>query len=182
MPSIGLEVIFRIHKSVVLPKKTPPFKFKSTNNALNLAATDVCFIHFVWRYLFLVYQYRWLLSDCISESRHYRQVTSVPLQIVTHDGTDVPIYSRGPMSHLLHSTHEQHYIYHVITYAACLGSYRGERHCNDHVYAKYTNTQAYLRGYHLTSDATASYPLQNLFRHVLLDIFILLSIISISSR
>ena len=104
----------------------------------------------------------------ISGSRHYRQVTSVPLQIVTHDGTDVPIYSRGPMSHLLHSTHEQHYIYHVITYAACLGPYSGQKHCTDHVYAKYTNAQAYLRDYRLTSGTTTSYPLQKLFHRVML--------------
>ena len=77
-----------------------------------------------------------LLPFLFSASRFYRQVTSVPLQIVTHDGTDVPIYSTGAMSHLLHSTHEQHYIYHAMCYAACLGHYGNYRHCRSHVTEK----------------------------------------------
>ena len=49
------------------------------------------------------------------------QATTVPLRIVAHDATDVPIYATGAMAHLFHTTHEQHYIFHAITYAACLG-------------------------------------------------------------
>ena len=56
------------------------------------------------------------------------QDTTVPLGVVSHDGTDVGIYATGPMSHLFHATHEQHYIYHVMAYAACLGDYQS--HCN----------------------------------------------------
>ena len=51
------------------------------------------------------------------------QTTAVPTVIVSHDGTDVPIYAAGPMSHLFHTTHEQHYIFHVMAHAACLGRY-----------------------------------------------------------
>ena len=69
-----------------------------------------------------------LQAYCLSESRSYRQDTAVPTQIVTHDGTDVPIYATGPMSHLFHSTHEQHYIFHVMTYAACL-THAQHPHC-----------------------------------------------------
>ena len=54
-------------------------------------------------------------------SRTYMQATTVPLRIVVHDATDVPIYATGAMAHLFHTTHEQHYIFHAITYAACLG-------------------------------------------------------------
>ena len=50
------------------------------------------------------------------------QATTVPLRIVAHDGTDVPIYATGPMAHLFHTTHEQHYIFHAMTHAACLGT------------------------------------------------------------
>ena len=44
-----------------------------------------------------------------------------------HDGSDVAVYATGPMAHLLHSTHEQHYIFHVMSYAACLD--KDARHC-----------------------------------------------------
>ena len=53
------------------------------------------------------------------------QATTVPLRIVAHDATDVPIYATGAMAHLFHTTHEQHYIFHAITYAACLGKCHG---------------------------------------------------------
>ena len=70
--------------------------------------------------------YQWLIVS--TESRRYMQATTVPTGIVTHEGSDVPIYATGPMSHLFHSTHEQHYIYHVMTYAACLDDRR--QHCH----------------------------------------------------
>ncbi len=49
------------------------------------------------------------------------QATTVPLRTVAHDATDVPVYAAGPMAHLLHSTHEQSYIFHMMKFAACLG-------------------------------------------------------------
>ena len=63
------------------------------------------------------------LSIHSSASRTYMQATTVPLRIVAHDATDVPIYATGAMAHLFHTTHEQHYIFHAITYAACLGKW-----------------------------------------------------------
>ncbi|WP_411026537.1 alkaline phosphatase, partial [Salmonella sp. s54395] len=53
----------------------------------------------------------------------------VPLFSETHAGEDVPIYAMGPFAHLFTSVHEQHYIAHVIRYAACLGD--GRQVCTD---------------------------------------------------
>ena len=41
------------------------------------------------------------------------------------------IYANGPMSHLFHGVHEQHYMAHVVRYAACLGDMK--THCDDYV-------------------------------------------------
>ena len=62
-----------------------------------------------------------LKMPVITENRTYMQATTVPLRIVAHDGSDVPIYATGAMAHLFHTTHEQHYIFYAMTYAACLG-------------------------------------------------------------
>ena len=56
----------------------------------------------------------------LAEDYSYRQASTVPLRVTSHDGSDVPIYAAGPMAHLFHTTHEQNYIFHVMTYAACL--------------------------------------------------------------
>ncbi|XP_072014273.1 alkaline phosphatase, tissue-nonspecific isozyme-like [Amphiura filiformis] len=50
----------------------------------------------------------------------YRQQAIVPKSSETHGGDDVGIWANGPLSHLFHSTHEQHYIMHVMAYAACI--------------------------------------------------------------
>ena len=47
----------------------------------------------------------------------------------THAGEDTGIYARGPMAHLFHGVHEQHYIAHVMAYASCVGSYSAEDAC-----------------------------------------------------
>lgn len=39
----------------------------------------------------------------------------------THSGEDVPIYSRGPMAHLLTGVKEQNVIAYVMAHAACVG-------------------------------------------------------------
>ena len=47
----------------------------------------------------------------------------------THGGSDVGIFSAGPMSHLFHTTHEQTHIAHVMAYSACIGPYVDEDRC-----------------------------------------------------
>jgi len=47
----------------------------------------------------------------------FHQEALVPKSMEGHAGEDVAIYAKGPWSHLFHSTHEQHYIYHVMRHA-----------------------------------------------------------------
>lgn len=54
---------------------------------------------------------------------------AVPLEYETHGGDDVPIYSIGPWSHLLTGVKEEHYLAHVMQYAACVGHYKNDAHC-----------------------------------------------------
>ena len=54
----------------------------------------------------------------------------VPLYSETHSIEDVAIYAQGPMSHFFHGIHEQHYIAHVMAYAACVGDYRRSVKCD----------------------------------------------------
>ena len=59
--------------------------------------------------------------------KDYIQDAGVPLELETHSGEDVAIYAQGPMAHLIHATHEQSYVGHVLMYAACVGPYSGAR-------------------------------------------------------
>ncbi|OWF42955.1 alkaline phosphatase-like [Mizuhopecten yessoensis] len=68
----------------------------------------------------------------------YLQVAAAPRSSETHGGEDVSIYARGPMSHLIHGVHEQHYIAHVMTYAACVAN---NKHRCDNIQS-YENTGA----------------------------------------
>lgn len=56
----------------------------------------------------------------------YAQDSLVPLYHETHGGEDVGIYAKGPMAHLFHSTHEQHYIAHVAMRSLCVGIYKND--------------------------------------------------------
>lgn len=60
----------------------------------------------------------------VLESKDYIQAAASPRSSGTHDGQDVAVYARGPMSHLLTGVHEQHYINYVMTYAACVGRHK----------------------------------------------------------
>jgi len=51
----------------------------------------------------------------------YKSSSGIPLSSETHGGDDVGIWAIGPMSHLFHSTHQQSYIAHVMSHAACVG-------------------------------------------------------------
>lgn len=50
----------------------------------------------------------------------FHQEALIPLSMESHAGEDVAIYAIGPWAHLFSSTHEQHYIYHVMRHAAAL--------------------------------------------------------------
>ncbi|XP_050344281.1 alkaline phosphatase-like [Nymphalis io] len=58
-----------------------------------------------------------------TDSFKYEQIAAVPLDENIHGGGDVIVYARGPYAHLFHSIHEQHYVFHVLSYAAKIGPY-----------------------------------------------------------
>ncbi|NWX89145.1 PPBI1 phosphatase, partial [Nothoprocta pentlandii] len=64
-----------------------------------------------------------------AEDKDYRQQAAVPLDSETHGGEDVAVLAQGPMAHLFHGVQEQHYIAHVLAYAACLEPYAAEPGC-----------------------------------------------------
>ena len=57
----------------------------------------------------------------ISAADNYKQSAAVPMDYETHSGEDIPIYSRGPMAHLLTGVKEQNVIAYVMAHAACVG-------------------------------------------------------------
>ncbi|CAL1547829.1 unnamed protein product [Lymnaea stagnalis] len=67
------------------------------------------------------------LTNVDTASPNFRQSGCIPFSVETHAGEDVSAYGMGPMAHLLHATHEQNYLYHVMEYAACVG--RSKRYC-----------------------------------------------------
>ncbi|XP_033642010.1 alkaline phosphatase-like [Asterias rubens] len=86
------------------------------------------------------------LTDIDTDDLSFVQPATFPLVEETHGGEDVTIYARGPMSHLFHGVHEQHYVSHVIRYAACLGN---AEHCDKYVNPCVTNgaTSFRVRGW-----------------------------------
>ncbi|KAM4694327.1 intestinal-type alkaline phosphatase-like [Discoglossus pictus] len=63
------------------------------------------------------------ITTTATETNDYRQQAAVHLLSETHGGEDVAIMAKGPQAHLFHGVHEQHYIAHVMAYAACLEPY-----------------------------------------------------------
>ncbi|OWF42220.1 alkaline phosphatase-like [Mizuhopecten yessoensis] len=64
------------------------------------------------------------LTGVDTGARHYIPESAIPLAYETHSAEDVGIYARGPMAHLLHGVKEQHYVAHMMQYAACVGDFR----------------------------------------------------------
>ncbi|XP_004928146.3 alkaline phosphatase [Bombyx mori] len=60
-----------------------------------------------------------------TDSFDYQQIAAITLDENSHGGGDVVVYARGPHAHLFHNVHEQHYVYHAISYAAKMGAYSG---------------------------------------------------------
>ena len=52
---------------------------------------------------------------------NFVQPALVPLASESHGGDDVAIFAIGPQAHLFQGVYEQHYIAHVMGYAACIG-------------------------------------------------------------
>ena len=43
--------------------------------------------------------------------------SAVPMHYETHSGEDVPVYARGPGSHLIHGVQEQNFVFHAMVEA-----------------------------------------------------------------
>lgn len=52
---------------------------------------------------------------------HFLFPSTVPRNVVSHGGEDVPIYAYGPWAHLFTGVVEQNVIPHIMAYAACIG-------------------------------------------------------------
>lgn len=63
------------------------------------------------------------LTNVNTSDWSYIPLAAVPATQESHGGDDVAVYALGPMAHLFHGLHEQHYIAHVMAYAACIGQY-----------------------------------------------------------
>ncbi|CAB3227872.1 unnamed protein product [Arctia plantaginis] len=57
------------------------------------------------------------------QNYEYSYQSGIALFEGVHGGGEVAIYARGPYSHLFHNVHEQHYVFHAISYAAKIGEY-----------------------------------------------------------
>jgi len=72
-------------------------------------------------------------SNSLADTEHahftYKQSSGVPLDSETHGGDDVGIWAAGPMGHLVHATHQQSYIGHVMSMAGCIGLHAGTPRC-----------------------------------------------------
>lgn len=66
-------------------------------------------------------------KDINRDNIYYRHFAPIYLEDETHAGEDVAVYAQGPYAHLLQGVHEQNYIAHVVSYAACIGPYQS--HC-----------------------------------------------------
>ncbi|XP_063596573.1 alkaline phosphatase-like [Penaeus indicus] len=93
------------------------------------------------------------------DTRHvnYRSQAAVPLPPIseTHGGEDVAVWAAGPMAHLFHRTHEQHYVAHVMAYAACVGPSAGKR-CERPSHATFTRPPVPQAVATATATATSS--------------------------
>lgn len=64
------------------------------------------------------------LTSVDTTHNHFQQQALIPTSSETHSGEDVAIYAGGPWAHLIHGTHEQNYIFHVMHHAAQLNKTR----------------------------------------------------------
>ncbi|CAF1614205.1 unnamed protein product [Rotaria magnacalcarata] len=72
-------------------------------------------------------------SSIDTNTTSYLSPAAMPLSSETHGGEDVPVYARGPWSHLFIGTMEQHTIAHKMAYAACWGAYKDRNGCQSFI-------------------------------------------------
>lgn len=60
-------------------------------------------------------------TDFEFDAVDFRQPSLIPLDEASHEGSDVGVYATGVNAHLFTGVYEQHYIFHAISYATCLG-------------------------------------------------------------
>lgn len=56
----------------------------------------------------------------VSDDIDFKQPALVPLDLETHGGDDVAVFSMGPGQHLFSGLYEQNAIPHIIKYASCV--------------------------------------------------------------
>jgi len=73
-----------------------------------------------------------IVRPAIPSSLDYEFVhySGVPLEKETHGGDDVGIWAKGPLAHFFHTTHQNTYIAHVMSYAACIGPHQQTGRCS----------------------------------------------------
>lgn len=59
----------------------------------------------------------------------YINNSPIPLSSETHGGDDVGIWAAGPLSHYVHGVHQQTYIAHLMSMAACIGPHQSADRC-----------------------------------------------------
>ena len=74
----------------------------------------------------------------------FRAVIGPRAEGSSHGGDDVAIYAQGPMSHLVHKTHEEIYVAYVIANSACIGEYdTGDARCSQQGQGKKINASVW---------------------------------------
>ncbi|XP_066940907.1 alkaline phosphatase-like [Macrobrachium rosenbergii] len=99
----------------------PGFNFTTDGQNVSTETLNVKmnFFFFCLRIFYSTWTKALILKHCVFRKISKNLYSPLPLL------TSPP--PTGPMSHLFHRTHEQHYVAHVMAYAACVGPSRGAR-------------------------------------------------------
>jgi len=100
---------------------------------------------------FVVPQSRYDLTNVDLAQSGMLQQSAVPVGSEDHGAEDVAIFARGPMSHLIHKTHENSYIPYMMRYASCVGS--DLRHCENAAESR-KQTSERLHGIEFSTERT----------------------------
>ncbi|OQV19073.1 Alkaline phosphatase, tissue-nonspecific isozyme [Hypsibius exemplaris] len=69
------------------------------------------------------------VTEKLTDTKPYRQHSTVPASSAAHDGEDVVAYAQGPMAHLVDGVMEQNSLAYVMAYSACIGPARKTQLC-----------------------------------------------------